>query len=92
MTGNKEGGDVAAEGRGAETRTSAPKTRPTGDHERKELGPHVCSCCGHPQRWSNVHMVEAVLLLKEYVVGRTVETVRWWEVARLDSSTTPAAL
>ena len=36
----------------------------------------VCSCCGHPQRWSNVHVVEAVPLVKECVVGRTVETVK----------------
>ena len=37
-------------------------------------------------------MVKAVSLLKECVVGPTVQTVRLWEVARLDSSTTPAAL
>ena len=35
MSGNKEGGDVAAEGTGAETRTSATKSRPTGDQEWK---------------------------------------------------------
>ena len=38
---NKEGGDVAAEGTGAEMRTSGPKSRPTG--EWKEQGPQVCS-------------------------------------------------
>ena len=43
MSGNKEGGDVAAEGTGAETRTSAPKTRPTGDQEWKEQRLSVCS-------------------------------------------------
>ena len=36
----------------------------------------MCSCCGHPQIWSNVHVVEAVSLLKGCVVGRTVETVK----------------
>ena len=72
--------DVAVEGTGAETKTS--------DQEWKEQEAQVCSRCGHSQRWSNVHVVEAVLLLKECVVGRTVETVTWWEVARPVSSTT----
>ena len=34
MSGNKEGGDVAAEGTGAGMRTSGPKLRPKGVQER----------------------------------------------------------
>ena len=41
MSGNKKGGDVAVEGTGAETRTSGPKSRPTGDQEWKEKGAQV---------------------------------------------------
>ena len=49
-------------GTGAETRRiSGPKLRPKGDQEQ---GKQVCSRCGHSQRWSDVHVVEVVQLLK----------------------------
>ena len=55
MPGNKEGGDVAAEGTGAGTRTGGPKLGPTSDQTW---------ITGVFSLWSftKVHVVEAVRL------------------------------